>query len=280
MALTVTQTADAGAPQAGITIDGLSTGTACTVVVTVSWDGGATWNPVRGGSVTGVLGSTFVRDHVTPLNITATYRAVATGGTTVTWTTTSLITSGCWIQDPLAPKSAVALYADMSSGHVLLTLGSLAGGTWGQHVDLASVVGADVPAASMSRRQKIAGLPLVLTYDVAAEGGHLHALLMTSGQVVIRGLPAAALLDPVAHCSVGDASEVRDPDGNLSEWTLTARQVTPITMRIVVPWWTYDDVKALVLSQLGTGATYDDVLAAQPVGKTYTQWQANPGVAS
>jgi len=282
MALTVAQTADAGAPQAGITIDGLSTSTACTVVVTVSWDGGVSWSPVRGGSLTGVLGSTFVRDYVTPL-VPATYRAVVTGGTTVTWTTDSDISSAtAWIQDPLAPRSAVALYADMSSGHVLLTLGSLAGGTWGQHVDLAAVIDTDMPAASISRRQKIAGLPLVLTYDIAAEGGHLHNMLMTSGQLVIRGLPvgAAGLLDPVAHVTAGDADEVRDPAGNLSEWTLTARQVAPVTMRIVFPWWTCDQVLALVVSQLGTGATCDDVLAAQPTGKTCTQWVANPGVAS
>jgi len=279
MALTVVQTTDPGAPQAGITIDGLSTSTACTVVVTVSWDGGATFNPVRGGTATGVLGSTFVRDYVTPLNVVATYRAVVTGGTTVTWQAPSTITSPiAWIQDPLAPRSAVGLYADMLSGHVLLTIRSLAGGMWGQQEDLASVVGTDMPAASLSIRQKIANLPLSLMYEVAAEGGRLHGMLMSAGQVVIRGLPVDGLLDPVAHCSVGGAPEARYASGTISEWTLTARQVTPVTMRIVVPWWTYDQVKALVQSQLGTGATYDDVAAAQPTGKTYTMWLANPGV--
>lgn len=277
MALAVAQTSDTGAPQAGITIDGL-TGT-CNVTVTVSWDGGLTWNPVRGGTLTGVLGSTFIRDHVTPLNVAATYQAVITGGTTATWQTSSTITSATpWIQDPLNPRSAVALYADMSSGHVLLTLGSLAGGNWGQHVDLAAAIGSDLAAASIGRRQKIAGLPMVLTYDVAAEGGRLRTLLMTSGQLVVRGLPAAGLLDPVAHVTAADADEVRYDAGNISEWTLTARQVLPVSLRIVVPWWTFDMVKALVLDQLGAGATFNAVLAAQPVGKTFTQWVANPGV--
>ena len=42
-----------------------------------------------------------------------------------------------------------------------------------------------------------------------------------------------------------------------------------------------DQVLALVQGQLsGAGTTYAQVLAAQPVGKTYTQWTANPGVAS
>jgi hypothetical protein len=279
MALTVALTGDAGAPQAGVTIDGLSTGTACAIVVTVSWDGGATWYPVRGGSVTGILGSTFIRDYFPPLNVTATYQAIITGGTSVTWSTTVLITSPtAWIQDPLAPKSSVALYADMSSGHVLLTLGSLANATWSQLVDTASVMGTDTPAASIGIRQKVSVLPFVLTYDVAAEGGALHNMLMNAGQVVIRGLPAVGLLDPVAYCSLGDATETREAAGTVSEWTLTARQVTPVTMRIVVPWWTFDMVKTLVLAQMGTSVTFDQVKAAQPTGKTFTQWLANPGV--
>ncbi len=280
MALTVTQTADPGAPRVGITVDGLSATTACTVILSVSWDGGATWVPVRGGNRTGVLGAVFVPDHVPPLNVTATYRAVVTGGTTVTWTTQTLISSTtAWIQDPLAPKTAVPLYADMSSGHVLLTTRSLTGGRWGQQEDIASVVGTNVPAASLSVRQKIAGLPLSLMYEVASEGGRLQTMLMSAGQVVIRGLPADQLLDPVAHCSIGDANETRYAHGTISEWTLTARQVQPITFQIVVPWWTFDDVKVLVQSQLGPSVTFDQVKTAQPTGKTFVQWQENPGVA-
>jgi len=184
-----------------------------------------------------------------------------------------------WIQDPLNPRGAVALYADMSSGHVLLTLGSLASGTWAQQVDLAAPIGSSMPAASMGVRQVIAALPLVLTYDVAAEGGALRNLLMTSGQLVVRGLPVAALLDPVAHVSVGNADEARYGDrGQISEWTLTARQVRPTTLRVVVPWWTYDQVKALVIAQLGGTPTFAQVVTAMPAGKTYVQWVANPGV--
>jgi hypothetical protein len=448
----------------GVTISGTSASVPLSAVVTTSWDGGATWNSVRGGSVSGVLGSVFVRDYIPALNTPVLYRAAlsatsaanavtdpygtnsgewlsyggygtggagtyaanqaatgpdgsattavkkawttaptawsnqgvdirsTTGGaqwpvatsdgrvftvwvyastatsktfqarvlwnnggtflgrtdgtaTTVspnTWTQVSValpttlpyptatqfqlvvevmggttfwtageyflgtwamlapqdytfpgyppatVTSGsvtiasaqAWLQDPLAPKSAVPLYADMSNGHVKLTIRSLAGGVWGQHEDLASVIGSSLPAVSLSVRQKVASLPLSLMYVVAAEGGNLHGMLMGAGQVVLRGLPVSGLLDPVAHCSVGSANEVRYAAGTISEWLLTARQVQPVTMRIVVPWWTYDQVVALVVSQIGAGATYSQVLTAQPAGKTYTQWVANPGVAS
>lgn len=195
------------------------------------------------------------------------------------WSSSLTISSDqAWIQDPLDPRSAVPLYADMSSGHVLLTLGSLASAKWAQHVDLATVVGASLPVASSSVRQKAGQLPFVLTYEVAAEGGALRNMLMGSGQLVVRGLSIDGLLDPVAHVSVGDAIEGRLSVGQIAQWTLTARQVRPITMNVVVPWWTYDQVKSLVQSQVGSTATFDQVKAAQPAGKTYTQWVANPGV--
>ena len=475
MAATITavRTADAGAPQVGVTLAGLSTVTATSVVVEQSWDAGATWNGVRGGVLSAVLGSAFVRDFVCPLNTPTIYRARWTGGpyffmrlnacsnpsvasltgwaawsgvggvatTTlatsggfsgtnfmrIAWTTATTSPSGgpivdqaglsgstsytcsmwvrssidqyvtpqiqwyngstatgsiagptafhlaagvwtrvwqtatsaagdnraqfrvyaggvnfpvgatldadatliepvgvlgdyfdgdtasdgttlyawtgsagvstsiataneirsvpvtvdsaqAWIQDPLNPAAACPLYADMGAGHILLTLGSFATSTWAQHVDAAVPIGASLPVASISVRQRVAATPMVLMYDVAAEGGALRSLLLSSGQLVVRGLPVTGLLDPVAHVAVGDATEMRLSSGQVSQWTLTVRQTRPTTLRIVVPWWTYDQVKALIQSQLGATATFDQVKAAQPAGKTYTQWLADPGV--
>ncbi|MDA8440494.1 MAG: hypothetical protein M0Z51_16770 [Propionibacterium sp.] len=281
MAATITaaQTADPGAPQVGVTVAGLSTTTASTVVVDRSWDGGVTWLGVRGGTVSGALGSTFVRDYVCPLNTATTYRATVTGGSSEQVTTiVTVASSQAWIQDPLNPRSAVPLYGDLSSGHVLLTLGSLASATWAQHESLATVIGADLPVSSLSVRQKVAALPLVLTYEVAAQGGALRNMLMSAGQLVVRGLSIAELLDPVAHVSASSATEARLSVGQISQWTLTVRQVRPTTLRVVVPWWTYDQVKALIQTQVSSTATYAQVVTAMPAGKTYTDWVANPGV--
>ncbi len=442
------QTSDPGAPQVGVTVAGLSAASSSPVTVTTSWDGGVSWQPVRGGAVS-AIGSAFIRDYLPALGIPVVYQATwsylrqnlaanpsvevdASGwagwagvggtatfaqssaahysgayafagtwtaapssgggiiydtGTTLapssvytfsmyvyctvavtvspqvqwyagstptggaagatvsvpasTWTRVSMtgtsaagdnhaqfrvyvsgagITSStamygdalliepgsdlypyyegapsswtgsvtsapvtvtsatAWIQDPLAPKSAVPLYADMAPGHILLTLGSLAAATWAQHVDLAVPIGSDLAAASISVRQKVSALPLVLTYDIASEAGALRNLLLTSGQLVVRGLSSTAQLDPVAHVVTGDASEARIGPGFVAQWTLTVRQVRPVTLRVVIPWWTYDDVKALVQSQLGSTVTYAGVAAAQPAGKTYTDWVASPGV--
>lgn len=284
MALTVAQTADAGAPQAGITIDGLSTSTACTVVVTVSWNGGVTWNPVRGGSLTGVLGSAFVRDYVPALNVPATYRAVVTGGTTVTWTTTTTIPSAlAWIQDPLAPRSAVSFTTRRIAGSMELMAGSFAEAKRPQAIDRAVPIGARIPVASIGLRQVPMDVPLILGAAAAQNTAYLAlvALLDSAGQVVLRGLPAESPFDPVVHVTV-DAPSTMTMRGKsaYNEMPLVVSQVQPVTMRIVIPWWTCDQVLALVQSQLGVGATCAQVLAAQPTGKTCTSWVANPGVAS
>lgn len=281
MAATITavRTTDPGAPQVGVTVAGLSTSTASTVVVDRSWDSGVTWYGVRGGTVAGVLGSVFVRDFACPLNVATLYRATITGGSSEQVTATVTVTSSqAWIQDPLNPTTACPLYADMAAGHILLTLGSFATSTWAQHVDLATVIGASLPAASISVRQRVSAMPMVLMHDVAAEGGALRSLLLSSGQLVVRGLPVSGLLDPVAHVAVGDATEARFAAGQVSQWTLTARQTRPTTLRVVVPWWTYDQVKTLIQAQVSPTATYAQVVTAMPAGKTYTDWLADPGV--
>lgn len=291
MALTVAQTADAGAPQAGITVDGLSVVTPCTVTVSVSSDGGTTWSDVRGGTMTGVLGSTFLRDYVVPLNVAATYRAVVTGGTSATWTTTLTITSPyAWLQDPLAPKSAVQVATvDQSvSSALLLVAPSFSSLTRKQPSEVVSVLGGALPVAAVGVRQAPSGVPLSIQGLAATQGSllaSLRSLLASSGQIVIRGLPAYAGFDAVAHVVAGDVSDSPVVSGSMlgvfQTFTLSISQVRPVTTRVVVPWWTNDQVTALVQSQLSGGTTtYAQVLAAQPVGKTYTQWLANPGVAS
>lgn len=285
MALSVAQTADAGAPQAGITIDGLSTGTGCNITLTVSWDGGTTWNPVRGGLLTGILGSTYVRDYVTPLNVTATYKAVVTGGTTATWTATSTINSTyMWIQDPLAPRSAVAVAASTPINGVLYLLSPSFGPlSRSQPADYATPMGASLAVASVGVRQKPTSIPFSIqgAQSQVALLTALRSMLSAAGQLVLRGIPPLVPLDAVLHvvAQVSESSAQNIAD-SFNTFEFSAIQVRPVATRIVIPWWTFDQVLALVQSQISGGATTNaQVLAAQPSGKTYTQWLANPGVA-
>ncbi|WP_163275324.1 hypothetical protein [Cellulomonas iranensis] len=179
-----------------------------------------------------------------------------------------------WLQDPLAPRTAVAVHVDrLSDGDQTLMFGSLASAAWQQSVDLATPMGAALPVAAVGQRILAGQVPVRLSHAVAAEGGALRRLLLSSGQLVVRGLPDD-MLDPVAHVVVGDAAETRFGSGShrVSTWDLTARQVRPQSLRIVVPWWTYDQVR-----ELWAGRTYDQVTAARP-GDTYLDWLRSPEV--
>lgn len=290
MAATVTaeQLSEPGAPQVGVTIEGLSEVTGSTVIVTVSWDGGVSWNAVRGGTVTGALGSTFVRDHVPALGIESTYRATVTGGSDETVEGTVTASSDfAWIQDPLDPATAVAVSPTRptdDSDAILIMAGSMDGFTFPQAVDTVTPLGSRLPVASIGQALAFQGLPM--TFQTPAAQGALisamRALLTQAGQIVVRGLPDSLPIDPVAHVTAINRQEnvtVGGMPGRVNTWTMTFSQVRPTAAEVVIPWWTYDQVKALVEAEL-TSPDYDDVIAAMPSGKTYTEWFANPGTAS
>ena len=274
--------AEDGAPQVGITVTGV-TGTQ-DVTVEVSWDGGETWLGVRGAQSEPVSGSDFFRDFVPPLNVPVIYRATTATETAVSAADT-VPSDTAWVQDPLAPRGAipVATFTD-ADGAVRLVSGSASQVVRSQAVDLATVQGSAFPVASVGVRQKPSGVPLVLRplLDLAADQGALvkavRRLFETAGQVVLRGLPDEYGLDPVAHVIAPDLVESPSVGSVLGyrEWRLTATQVRPQALHVVVPWWSYDDVKAIVEGALGSGATYDDVTAAMPPGTTYVDVLRSP----
>ena len=58
--------------------------------------------------------------------------------------------------------------------------------------------------------------------------------------------------------------------GQRNDWHLDVTQVRPSSLAIAVPWWTYDEVKAIWVPD-----TYDSVKAARP-GTTYLDWARSP----
>lgn len=275
MGLTVAVLPDAGAPQVGITVTGLDPATPSTISVDVSWDAGTTWRPVRAASLLTVTGGVFVRDFTPALNIPSTYRLTVHSGAVVPTPTQATLTVpsvDTWVQDPMNPRRAFRVHAAvMPAGEVALTLGSLSEATWAQHVDLATPQGAALPVASIGRRTLAGEVPLVLSHDVAATATLVRDLLLTAGQIVVRGLPTPNLLEPVAYCAVGDVTETRlGSRVAVSTWALTVRQTRPTALSIAIPWWTYDQVRAIWVPD-----TYDQVRAARP-GATYLDWAQSP----
>ena len=281
MGIAVEVLPDAGAPQVGVTVSGLSGASESVVSVHVSWDGGLTWHGVRGAERAPVIGARFFRDHVPPLNTPATYRLVVHAGAAPAGPLEATITvpsASAWIQDPLAPRSAVPVTWRRTTEGIALLSASAASVTSRQAIDLAAVEGARYPVASIGVRQAASQVPLHLRALAAEQGAlikSLRSMLTEAGQLVIRGLPASIPVDPVAHVVMGDTEErpvIGGVEGMLTDWHLTATQVRPTSMRIVVPWWTYAQVKAL-----WTPRTYAQVKAARP-GATYLDWSRDPEV--
>jgi hypothetical protein len=272
MGLSVEALPDPGAPQVGITVTGLPSGTPSVVTVEKSVDG-TSWEAVRGALRESVTGASFFRDFVPPLNVEATYRLVTTAAVTGPTTATITVPSDtAWLQDPLNPRAAVPIRAAGIGTGLALLAPSAASLLRAQVVDLAQVQGARTPVASVGPRQAASQVPLIVRAAAAAQGAlvkELRALLDTAGVLVLRGLHPAVGLDPVAHIVAGDVAEVATPLGVRNDWQMSVTQVRAPSPRIVVPWWTYDQVKAL------WALPYDEVLAARPAA-TYLDWLRDP----
>jgi hypothetical protein len=276
MGLSVEILPDAGAPQVGVTVSGLPGGTPSVVTVERSTDG-VRWEAVRGALRETVTGSDFFRDFTPPLNVEATYRLSTSA--TVTGATSALITvpsDRAWFQDPLSPRSAVPVTWHRDDAGALSLLSSTAAAiARKQPADLVQVQGSRLPVASLGTRQAPSAVLMHLRALAAEQGAlvkSLRALFDEAGSVVVRGLPLDVPIDPVAHVIAPDLDDSAVVGGVLgvSEWRFEVTQVRPPSLRIAVPWWTYDQVRAL-----WDGSTYDEVLAARP-GATYLDWLRDP----
>lgn len=306
MSIIVEQLPVDGAPQVGITVDGLSTN--AVISVGRSWDGGQSFHEVRGAMQVARSGSAFFRDFVPPLNVEALYRVIVHSGamdgdsaalfpgmpglfpspetipTPASLTVpgdeaTILVPSSTgWIQDPLDPRGAVPVLCMRDNGAVSIQAASFTSFTRGQVADRVTVEGSRLPVASVGIRQAVSNIPLHLRAYAAAQGElvrSMRALFDRSGVLVLRGLPADLPLDPVAHVIAGDVAEVPVVGGVLgmyNDWRLVVDQVRPSSLKVAVPFFTYDQVAAL-----WAGFTYDGVLAVRP-GDTYLDWMKSPEV--
>lgn len=275
---------DEGAPQAGVEITGLDPLAPSTVTVEVSWDDGDTWRGVRGMKGLTVTESSFGRDFVPPLNVEARYRLTVTSGavTPLRLEDTITITSDtAWIQDPLAPRNAVPIETYVrTDAAVGLLAGSAGSYMRGRPMDLATPIGAREPVASIGTRQAPSDIPLLLR-ALASQGAlvrDLRRLFDECGQLVLRGMPTHLGLDAVAHVvddGIRDTPIVGTLIDQRTDWALTVTQTRPTSLKIVVAWWTYDDVQEIVTAALGAGATYSAVLTAA-AGATYLEAQRDP----
>ncbi len=262
------QVATEGAPQVGITITDTTPDTIVSVEMT--WGDGR-WRGVLGAAHREASGGAYFIDYYPPLNVNVQYRVVIHEGEMDGADTASIIvpSTDAYLHDPRDPRS-YAPVAYRRFGDTYLLSGSLIQAAYDQQVELVPVEASDTPVAAVGTRQVASQVPLRLEHRVAAQQGRLRNLLMSAGTLVATGFPST-ILPPVAPIVVGAVTERRDDDRiQYSTWDLTATVVRPPSLRIVVPWWTYEQVKAM-----WAGATYADVALARP-GDTYLDWKRDP----
>jgi hypothetical protein len=258
-------------PQAGITVTG------AVVDFDVQWSvDGTNWFTATGGKGLGAPDA-FVRDFFPPLNLPITYRVVEESGViTVAGSTITFTSDVGWLSDPLDPRTAVSLVPNGwpdDEGQTLLTLGTEAEATYAQAVEVTQTFGARYPVLSAGQRQAASAVPMLLTHDAAVEAGALQQLLLEAGVLVYRP-PIQGLLDPVAYITLGDVKQVRHGmTSDIAQWEMTATQGRPVNLKLVIPWFTYEQV--VTDWNDPTPQTYADVLTLRPADD-YLEWQADP----
>lgn len=166
---------------------------------------------------------------------------------------------GVWLQDPLAPKSAVKVGVRYGTQGGWLSGDSLAQATYTAKTDVITASGSRMPVAAYGLRQTASKIPLTVIAPIA-DLPAVHELLTTVGIVVLRGfhhplLPAGAYLLP------GDLS-VKVLEGNeYATWTMTAQVVQQPSPVLAVAWFSWDDAAKAPSVVLPEGYTWDDVAA-------------------
>lgn len=257
-------------PYIEVVVTSLALSGPTTVTVERSVDG-TTWTTVRGAQGAVASGSMLVRDFECPLNVPVTYRATLTGATVGEIVeVVTLPASAAWVHAPRNPRGAVRVAIGAPGGGVDAIRGTAASATFEQAQDFVTPAGGTAPVASIGVRQVASGAPVVLDC-LPADSAALRRLLMTSGEVVIRGLPDWSPLEASATVTLANlALAVVGGVTPRHRWTATATQVRPSSPRRPVPWLTAADFQAL-----WPGATVTQLRALRP-GWRVLDWMQNP----
>lgn len=279
LGLRVTARTGSPTPRVEVTVDGLDPVGASRVTVWRSTVGGKR-RAVRGWKNRLVFGSDFEIDYEAPLGREITYDLQVVSGSVIppqVRATAFLDVSEGLIQDPLIPSSHVPLVAFSGSGIPIPTLAPTAFRklTYDMGSSQERVLGSDTPVGFAGQRMVASGVDFSTLTDSAEQGTELRNLLMTAYPILVRPLPSWGDLPDLLYLDVSQPSE--EPlnahmGGTLTRWTLAGDQVTPPSLSVVVPLWTYDQVQ-----EVWEGYTYATLQAAAvAMDATYLDDQRDP----
>lgn len=266
-------------PRVEITVNGLDAVGPSRVTVWRSTVGGKR-RAVRGWKNRLVFGSDFEVDYEAPLGREVQYDLqVISGAVTPLRVTTyaELDVDTGYIQDPLVPASAVPCSSFSGAGLPVPTLAPAAYRklTYAMESSQAHVLGSDTPVGFAGQRMVASGVDFSVLTDSAEQGSALRNILLTAYPVLVRPLPSWGDLPDLLYLDAPAPTE--EPlnghhGGTVTRWALVGDQVTPPSLSVVVPLWTYDDVQALWASY-----TYAfQQAAAVAINATYLDDQRDP----
>lgn len=269
----VTKT-DAPCDRVEVTITDL-TPTENTVTVWRTSDGKR--QAVRGARRRIMVTSDFVVDYEVPLGRVVKYEIEVTAGlnnqVAVAPQDVTVNASSGWIQDPLDPGSAIRIHGGVGpAGEAALRGDAFARLEYASDMSIVPIMGSPDPVALIGQRQSASGVSLPMVTEAAQEAADLRRLIQQAPLVLVRPLPGWASALP-GLCYTASAKPAELPideawGGKIVHWELTGDLVAAPAMNILIPLWTYGNVKDL-------WATYQQAQTAL-TGKTYLEVKKSP----
>lgn len=265
-------------PRSEISVTGLDTLGPTRVTVYRSSEGSPR-RKVRGMSSVMLFGSGFGIDYEAPLGRPVLYELVVESGAVLPVrrsTTVTLAATTGYIQDPLQPRTFVAMTSDdVEVGDTaVITSKAFRRLTYALESTSVNVIGSREPVAMTGQRMRASGIDFSVLTEAAEQSTALRNLLAQAPIVLVRPLPSWGPLPDVIYTvpAVSEAPVYGEDGVIMTTWTLTGDAVRAPTMNVLVPLWTYDAVEALWV-------TYNDQQAqASANAYRYLDVQADPTI--
>ncbi|MEA5453306.1 hypothetical protein SPF06_01090 [Sinomonas sp. JGH33] len=234
--------------------------------------------PVRGCRRINVVGSGFTTDYEAALGRSISYdieilSGVCAGVVVTTATTTITSSASGWLSDPLAPASAIPVYADVGpNGEPGLDWDALPSWDYKATVTKLDVAGTNEPVVLVGQRQAAANIDVKVTTLATGQSNSLRTILKQAAVLLFRPLVGwASGLPGLGYIVAQDIIEApvnEKMGGQMVGWQIKADTVTPPAAQVVVPTVTYGTVS-------GNYATYAAFNAAHS-GQTYLAMEQSP----
>lgn len=269
---------DAPCPRVQITVDGLDPSGPSRVTVWRASEGGRR-RQVRGWSNRLVFGSDVGMDFEVPLNRPVRYDVQVISGALTPDTLTGYVQINVvngFAQDPLVPSSAVPVTGGENgdSAPTILRASAFSELEYAMGMSSAQILGSDTPVGLFGQRMVASGIDFSVFTHAAEASTALREVLRTSAPLLIRTLPEWGDLPDLLYTAPQVIEQPQDVawGGSLTRWELRGDQVTPPSLDVLVPIWSYDDVQALFDEYT---YAYREALAVD-AGATYLDDQRDP----